>query len=95
MLQYVGENQSGFCLAMFWNCSMYVSINRNFCESPTDSVPLIACYKVCLHSTTAYCFANAQACIAQKEHTLKMNVLPESQTKTKKLSDTFWTFCVT
>jgi hypothetical protein len=28
-------------------------------------------------------------CIAQKEHTLKMNLLPESQTKTKKLSDTF------
>jgi hypothetical protein len=35
-----------------------------------------------------------EACIAQKEHTLKMNLLPESQTKTKKLSDTFWTFSV-
>lgn len=29
-----------------------------------------------------------------KEHTLKMNLFPESQTKTKKLADTFWTFSV-
>jgi len=35
-----------------------------------------------------------EACIAQKEHTLIMNLLLESQTKIKKLSDTFWTFSV-
>jgi hypothetical protein len=48
-----------------------------------------------LSSTIKFYVVYDEACIAQKECTLIMNLLLESQTKIKKLSDTFWTFSVT
>lgn len=74
---------------------IFYTYTIHFCGTLVYAISTVSKITICVNAkvkTLSSWFLHV--CIAQKEHTLKMNLLPESQTKTKKLSDTFWTSSV-